>query len=276
MLRKAAAARPDVFMPDLEDSVPVGEKSNARETVRCSLGLLAQTGRRVIPRLNGIDTQWLEEDVLALVGPEIHGVSVGKIRTPEDIRRIDDLLARAEGEQGLPSGRTKLIPWIETAAAVLDALRIATASTRIVALAFGAEDLTLDMGIRRSSDDSEVSVARSLTCLAAAAAGVPALDTPFFSYRDAVALEKNAEASKRIGFRGKFAIHPDQLATIQRVFAPSPEELEEARRVVGAFDDAERHGRGSTSLDGRVVDVPVVERARAILASVSNESEEIR
>ena len=270
MIRKAAGARPDVFVPDLEDSVPVPEKTNARETVQRLVGMIAETGRPVFPRLNGIDTTWLEEDARALVGPDVAGVSVGKIRTPDDIRRVDALLAEAERARGIPVGRTRLIPWIETAAAVLDALRIATASPRVVALAFGAEDLTLDMGIRRSSDDSEVSVARSLTCLAAAAAGVPALDTPFFSFRDDAALERNAEASKRIGFRGKFAIHPDQLATIQRVFSPSPEELEEARRVIAAFEEAARLGRGSTSLEGRVVDVPVVERARALVASASN------
>lgn len=270
MLRKAAGARPDVFVPDLEDSVPAAEKANARETVERLVGMIAATGRPVFPRLNGIDTIWLEDDARALIGPDVTGVSVGKIRTPDDIRRIDALLADAERASGLPVGRTRLIPWIETAAAVLDALRIATASPRVVALAFGAEDLTLDMGIRRSSDDSEVSVARSLTCLAAAAAGVPALDTPFFAFRDDAALERSAEASKRIGFRGKFAIHPDQLATIQRVFSPSPEELEEARKVIAAFEEAAREGRGSTSLEGRVVDVPVVERARALIASASN------
>ena len=276
MLRKAAGTRPDVFVPDLEDSVPSHEKGNAREIVRRTLGLLVETGQPVFPRLNGIDTAWLEEDVLALVGPEIQGVSVGKIRTPDDIRRIDALLARAERGRGLEVGRIKLIPWIETAAAVLDALRIATASDRIVALAFGAEDLTLDMGIRRSSDDSEVSVARSLTCLAAAAAEVAALDTPFFAFRDLAALERNSEESRRIGFRGKFAIHPGQLATIQRIFSPSPEELEEARRVIAAFEEAAKGGRGATSLDGRVVDIPVVARARAVLASVPNLSEPIR
>lgn len=265
MLQKAAKARPDVFVPDLEDSVPSDEKENAREGVARSLDLLAATGRPVVPRLNGIDTVWLEDDAMALVGPAVAGVSVGKIRTPDDIRRIDDLLARAEARRGVPVGATRLIPWIETAPAVLDCLRISTASPRIVAIAFGAEDLTLDMGIQRSSDDSEVSVARSLTCLAAAAARVPALDTPFFAFRDDAALAHNAEASKRLGFRGKFAIHPDQLATIERVFSPSKEELAEARRVIEAFEAAAKQGRGSTSLDGRVVDVPVVERARALL-----------
>lgn len=265
MLQKAAGARPDVFVPDLEDSVPNDEKENAREGVARSLEKLAATGRPVCPRLNGVDTIWLEDDAMALVGPGLMGVSVGKIRTPDDIRRIDDLLARAEARRGIPVGTTRLIPWIETAPAVLDCLRIATASPRIVAIAFGAEDLTLDMGIRRSSDDSEVSVARSLTCLAAAAAGVPALDTPFFAFRDDAALALNAEASKRLGFRGKFAIHPDQLATIERVFSPSSEELAEARRVIEAFEAAAKQGHGSTSLDGRVVDIPVVERARALL-----------
>lgn len=265
MLEKASLARPDAFVPDLEDSVPPAEKTNARETVQRALPRLASTGVRVIPRLNGVDSEWLAADVSAIVGPCIEGVSVGKIRTPEDIGHIDELLLRAEHAAGLASGQIRLVPWIETARAVLECFQICVASPRVMAIAFGAEDLTLDMGLRRSTDDTEVSVARSLTCLAAAAAEVPALDTPFFAFRDMEALEQNAEGSKSLGFRGKFAIHPDQIEPINRVFSPSEEEINEARRVIEAFDAAARMGRGSTSLDGRVVDVPVVERAKALL-----------
>jgi citrate lyase subunit beta / citryl-CoA lyase len=110
-----------------------------------------------------------------------------------------------------------------------------------------------------------VAVPRSMVCVAARAADVLALDTPYFRFRDSEGLQQNALASKKIGFKGKFAIHPAQLDTINAVFSPSPAEVEHAQRVVAAFEEAERAGRGSTSLDGKVVDVPVVKRARALL-----------
>jgi citrate lyase subunit beta/citryl-CoA lyase len=149
--------------------------------------------------------------------------------------------------------------------AIVHAYAICTASPRIVGAAFGAEDFTHDMAIERSADDSEVAVPRSLVCIAARAANVLALDTPYFAFRDPEGLRHNALASKKIGFKGKFAIHPSQLDIINTTFSPSPEEIEHARRVVAAFEEAERAGKGATSLDGKVVDVPVVKRARALL-----------
>ncbi len=266
MLAKARSASPDVFVPDLEDSVPPQSKDEARRLVREALPDFASTGIPVIPRLNSTDTEWLADDIEAVVGPDVAGVSVGKIRTPDDIARLDEQLTTAESRRDLAPGSIALLPWIETASAVLDCREICAASPRIIAVGFGAEDLTLDMEIRRG-DDAEVSVARSLTCLGASAAGVPALDTPFFAFRDDAALRGNAAASKRIGFKGKFAIHPAQIDTIRELFSPSDEELREAREILTAFERAAREGAGSVALRDRVVDVPVAERARRLLRS---------
>jgi citrate lyase subunit beta/citryl-CoA lyase len=219
----------------------------------------------VIPRVNSLDTGLLAEDLAAVVGPHIYGVSVGKIYTPQDVETISDILARLELKAGVPMGHTKLVLWMETAMAIVHAYAICTASPRIVGAAFGAEDLTHDMGLERTADDSEVAVPRSIVCIAARAANVLALDTPYFLFRDPEGLKHNALASKKIGFKGKFAIHPSQLEIINATFSPSPADIEHARRVVAAFEEAERAGKGSTSLDGKVVDVPVVKRARALL-----------
>lgn len=265
MLEKALGCTPDAFVPDMEDSVPLEEKRNARATTASFLPRLAQTDALVIPRVNARDTGLLEDDLAAVVGPHIDGVSVGKINTPQDISYIDDLLADLETRAGVPVGHTKILPWIETAMAIVHCYAILSASPRMAGAAFGAEDLTHDMGIERTEDDSEVAVPRSLTCVAARAADVPALDTPFFGFRDLEALRRNALASKKIGFKGKFAIHPAQIETINAVFSPSAEEIAYARRVVAVFEEAERLGKGATSLDGKVVDVPVVKRAYALL-----------
>lgn len=266
MLDKALGFGPDAYVPDLEDSVPDAEKSNARQITAGYLPKLAARGIPVIPRVNSLGTGWLEEDLAAVTGPSIYGISVGKIETVEDIEFIAEIITGLERRAGLETGRIRLIPWIETALAVVHCYRICRASPRIVAVAFGAEDFTDDMGIERTEDESEVACARSSVCIAARAAGLDALDTPFFRFRDPYGLEVNVQAARQLGFKGKFAIHPDQIDPINSLFAPSEEEIRYARRVIAAYEEAERAGRGSTSLDGRVVDVPVVKRAQSMLA----------
>lgn len=265
MLEKALECMPDAFVPDLEDSVAIDDKAQARQVTAAFIERLAQRGPLVIPRVNSLDTGLLEEDLAAVVSPHIYGVSVGKISTPEDVEAICTIIQTLETQRHIPHGQIKLVLWMETAMAMVHAYAICKASPRIVGAAFGAEDLTNDMGIERNDDDSEVAVARSLVCIAARAANVLALDTPYFRFRDLEALRNNASASKKIGFKGKFAIHPAQIDTINAVFSPSAAEIDHARKVVAAFEEAERMGRGSTSLDGKVVDVPVVKRAYALL-----------
>jgi citrate lyase subunit beta/citryl-CoA lyase len=266
MLDKALSFAPDAFVPDLEDSVPNAEKENARQITAAHLAKLGAAGTAVIPRVNALGTSWLEEDLAALVGPSIYGISVGKIRTVDDIASISEILAGLERKAGLEVGKVRLIPWIETALAVVHCYPICRASPRIVAVAFGAEDFTDDMGIERTEDESEVAFARNSLCIAARAAGVDALDTPFFRFQDSRGLQANVQAAKQLGFKGKFAIHPAQVDVINTLFLPTEAEIEHAQRVVAAFEEAERAGRGSTSLDGKVIDVPVVKRARSMLA----------
>lgn len=265
MLAGAARAKPDAFIPDMEDSVPDAEKANAREITAAHLGALAASGALVIPRLNSLATGLLYDDIAAVVGPHIYGVSVGKIDTATDIHRISAMLDAQERRVGIAPGMTTLLPWIETAKAIVNLYDICSASPRVVGAAFGAEDFTNDMGIERGEDESETFFARNAIAVAARAADVLALDTPYFGFRDPDGLRQNALAARRIGFKGKFAIHPAQVDIINEAFSPSAAEIERARRVVAAFDEAAARGRGSTSLDGQVVDVPVVKRAQAVL-----------
>jgi citrate lyase subunit beta/citryl-CoA lyase len=265
MLEKALGSPADALLPDMEDSVPDGEKTAARETVRHFLPRLAASPARVIVRVNSLETAWVEDDLAAIVGPHVDAVSIGKIRGAADISTVSNLIANLERRAGLDVGRVMLIPWIETAEAVLDCRSICGASRRVAAVAFGAEDFTHDLAIERLDDDSQLGYARSAVCIAARAAGVLALDTPYFEFRNPDGLRADALAAKRIGFKGKFAIHPAQIEVLNECFSPSPEEIAAAERIVAAYEEAERRGRGSTSLDGKVIDVPVVKRARAVL-----------
>ncbi len=274
MLTKALALKPDAFVPDMEDSVPAGEKGNAREIVRAFLPKLAATGVPVIPRVNALDTDWLEADLGAVVGPHVLAISVGKIRRAADLSAISQLVGLLEQRAGLDVGRIKLLPWIETAEGVVNCDAICRSSERIVGVAFGGEDFANDLGIERLEDESQVLFARSQICITARAAHVLALDTPYFKLRDADGLRANALRAKSLGFKGKFAIHPEQIDVLNDSFSPSEQEVAHARRVVAAYEEAERGGRGSTSLDGWVIDVPVVKRARALLALAERSREE--
>jgi citrate lyase subunit beta/citryl-CoA lyase len=265
MLEKALGLTPDALCPDMEDSVPSAEKANARETIAKLLPRLAAPGRPVIPRVNALDTQWIEADLAAVVGPHVLGVSVGKVRSAGDISAISQLIGELERRAGIAVGTVRLLPWIETAEAIVNVSAICRASERIVAVAFGGEDFTNDMGVERLEDESQIVYARQALCVAARAAQVLALDTPYFKLRDPDGLRESALRAKSIGFKGKFAIHPEQIDTLNDCFSPSAQEIAHAERVVAAFEEAERRGSASTSLDGWVIDVPVVKRARALL-----------
>jgi len=265
MLQKARGFRADALVADLEDSVPPEEKSAARKIVAELAPTLSQLGQKVMVRVNSLDTGRTAEELRAVVSSGLYGVSLGKVDSPWHIRECDRLLGVEEARRGIPSGTVKIIPWIESAAGVLSASEIAGASSRVVAMAFGAEDFTNDMGLQRTEGGEEVAFPRAMIPIAARAAGIVALDTPYVRFRDAEGLQKEAESAASLGYKGKFAIHPAQLETINAVFTPREEDLEYARRVVAAWEESTAQGRGALALDGEMVDVPVVKRAYNLL-----------
>ncbi|MGD2166640.1 MAG: CoA ester lyase [Gammaproteobacteria bacterium] len=265
MLEKAFTCSADAIVPDMEDSVPDTEKKTARDTIAEYLPRLRTTGRFICPRVNALETGLTQAELTAVIGPDVDAISIGKIRTPTDISEVSRMIGELERERDIAVGTIRLIPWIETARAILECHAICMASRRIVGVAFGAEDFTNDLGIEHVDDESNLVFARSSVCIAARAAGVTAFDTPYFRFRDRDGLREHSRKSRSYGFKGRFAIHPAQTDTINECFAPSNEEIEQARRIVAAYEAAERGGRASTSLDGVVIDVPVVKRARALL-----------
>ena len=267
MLEKARDFDADVIMADLEDSVPPAEKLNARLMVKDMAPSLSRPGRKVMARLNSLDTGLTRDELSEVIGPHLYGISVGKIDSAWDIAECNRIATAVEREAGLEVGHLKLIPWIENSRAIMNVSEIAKASPRIVALAFGAEDYTDDMEIRRTDGGEEVYFPRCVVAVAAKAAGMAALDSPYVKFRDPEGLQRDLELVLKLGFVGKFAIHPGQLELINSMFGPRPEDVEYARRVMETWEQAEATGRGSTSLDGRMIDVPVVKRARNLLAT---------
>ena len=268
MLERALGFGADVVMVDLEDSVPPGEKAAACEMAAEWVPRLAAAGRRVMVRVNSLDTGLTSQELDTVVCPELAGISVGKGDSAWDLQQVDQLLGPLESRAGIPRGTIKLVPWIETAMAIVHVYEMARASQRIVGVAFGAEDYTNDMGVIRTDFGEECYYARSAVAVAARAARVAALDGPFVGFRDPDGLRTDAGAARQMGFTGKFAIHPAQIDIINETFSPHPDDVEYARTVVAAWEEAESAGRGSLSIDGRMVDVPVVRRAQNLLALV--------
>jgi citrate lyase subunit beta/citryl-CoA lyase len=265
MLAKAPSVNPDAFIPDMEDSVAIENKSDARRIITEHLNMLSDTGKIIIPRINSLETGLLEKDLEAMVSEQIYGIAVGKIHNIDEVNIISSTISAIEKDKGLQEGKIKLLLWMETARAIINAYSILTCNERIVGAGFGAEDFTNDMGIERSQSEYEVSFARNQLTIAARAAGILALDTPFFAFKDDAALRDNCKSAKAIGFKGKFAIHPAQIDIINSSFSPSDLEVAHAKKIIETFNKAVKLGRGSTSLDGIVIDIPVVKRAESLL-----------
>ena len=268
MLEKSQGLTVDAIVPDMEDSVPISEKFHARELVSQSLPSLVRDNRFVIPRTNALGTGLLEDDLAAVVTPFIFGVTVGKIDSLWHVRQVESIIAKLELRAGIPVGQIRLIPWIETAQGIMNVKEICGGSSRIVAVAFGGEDFTADMSIQRTDIGAEILYPRSLVAIAAKSFGIGSLDTPYVSFRDQEGLRNDALLARSLGFTGKFAIHPNQLETIDSVFSPDPREVDYAKKIVQTFEKAETEGKGATSLDGKMIDIPVVHRARNLLAQV--------
>jgi citrate lyase subunit beta/citryl-CoA lyase len=253
---------PDAVILDLEDSVPPGEKDAAAILVRNALRAVNFYGAEVMVRVNGLPAGLAE---IRLLAP--HGVQtflLPKVETPDEVVAADRLLAELAAV-GQVAGEIYLIPIIESARGALQAWPIAAASPRVVALAIGLEDYTRDIGAQRTPEGRESLWARGQVLNAARAAGIQPLASVFADVDDAQGLRAWAEAERGLGFEGVGCIHPRQVRVVHEAFRPSAAEVEQARRIVAAFDAAQAAGLGVVAVDGKMVDAPVVERARRTL-----------
>ena len=264
MIQNGGALRADAVILDLEDSVAPAEKDAARLLVRNALQTLDFGCERIV-RINAPESGFQEEDLEKIVPCAPEALMPPKSSSAEAMRVLDEKLTALEEKNGLPVGKIKLIPLIETALGIENAFAIATSSPRVTALFLGGEDLSADLRCKRTKSGEEILYARERLVMAARAAGIDAYDTPFTDAFDDDGLIADAIFAKALGFTGKAAVAPRHIPAINEIFSPTKEEVAYAEEVMKAIAEAKEMGKGAVSLHGKMIDAPVVERAKQTL-----------
>ncbi|MGD8452282.1 MAG: aldolase/citrate lyase family protein [Phycisphaerae bacterium] len=259
----AGLHHPDGVILDLEDSVALAVKDEARLMVRNALRTIDFCGSERMVRIN--QGQRGLEDLEFIVPHNVHVVLIPKVESPDQVREVDARIAEILKKRGIEQ-TVYLMPIVESALGAIRAYEIATASKNICALTIGLEDYTADLGTQRTDEGRESFWARCQVVNAARAAGVQPIDTVYSDVSDMAGLRASVLEAKGLGFDGKGCIHPRQIPVIHEAFAPAPAELEKAQKIVAAFEEAQAKGLAAVSLGSKMIDPPVVKRAQRVVA----------
>ena len=252
----------DAVIFDLEDAVAPDQKDAARILVRNTMRYMDFRGCEIIVRINPIETDFWQKDLDEVI-PLCPGMIMPtKVSCAKDVQIVSDYIAEVEARHGIEKNTVKLIPLIETALGLENAFQIAAASKRVAALFLGAEDLTADLRCKRTKESEEIAYARGRMVAAARAAGVDVYDTPFTDVNDDEGIRMDTEKAKALGFTGKASISPRHVPVINEVFSPSQRDIDYAYEVMEAIRIAKEQGRGAIALRGKMIDAPIVNRAK--------------
>ncbi len=264
-IEKALTLDSDGVIFDLEDAVSPDRKPAAREAVASFLRQCGRSGKKeLLVRINQVSTELGIQDLMAVV-PSMPDTLVIPKACPREIIAADVIISALEASCGMAPNSVGIIPLIETAVGLETLNEIIRSAGRITGVQLGAEDLTKDLGIARTRTGEEIAYARNRLAMAARAACIDAVDTPFADYRDEEGLIADIGYCRSIGMTAKTAIHPGQIRHINGAFTPTAAEVAEAEAIVEAYAEAVARGLGACSLNGRMIDVPIAERARKIL-----------
>lgn len=258
MLQNADVFESDAVIIDLEDAVSISEKDSARNLVKHFLSTF-RLPNEVVIRINGMDTDFYCDDLDAVVCENIDTIMLPKANQ-QDLIKLDELLTKLESSRKLTK-KIGVIPIIELAMSILDIRQIAS-SPRVNGLLLGAEDLTSDLEVMRTLSGDEIFYARSMMAITCRAYQIDGIDTPFTDVNNEEGLVNDAKKARGLGLNAKACIHPNQIEVVNKVFSPSKENIEYSLRVLKAYEQAEKEGKGVFSLDGKMVDKPIIERAQ--------------
>ncbi len=265
-IETGAAMNVDSIIMDLEDGVALNRKEAARETISAALREIDFGRSERLVRTNPVGSEFFGDDIRFTIEARPDGYVIPKVESAEQVQEVSRRLSDAESTYGWPANSVALLMIVETARGVVNLRNIAGSDARLSALIFGAEDLAGDLGATRTSDGWEVFYARSAVVIHAKAYGLQAIDTVYVDLRDLDGLVARTEQALYMGYSGKLAIHPRQVDPIQRIFTPGQEEIQQARRLIDAHHAHQQAGTGAFQMDGRMVDMPMVRAAEAVLA----------
>lgn len=275
MLRDAILYGADSIMFDLEDAVSMKEKDSARLLVYSALKTFDYQSVETVVRINELSSGG-RQDIEAMILGGINVIRLPKTETADDIRAVDAAIELVEKHYQIPVGTTKMMAAIESAEGVLNAREIATASNRMIGIALGAEDYVTSQKTRRYPDGQELFFARNYILHAARAAGIAAIDTVYSDVDNEDGLRQEASLIKQLGFDGKSVINPRQIPIINAIYAPTQAEIQNAKEVLAAIEEAESKGSGVIAINGKMVDKPIVERAYRVLAMAKAANMEVK
>lgn len=265
MLRDAPLYGADSIMFDLEDAVSLKEKDSARTLVHFALKTFDYSNVETAVRINSLEAGGAQ-DVEAMVLAGVEVIRLPKTETAQDILDVDAVITSVEKDNQIPVGTTKMMAAIESAEGVLNAREIAKASERLIGIALGAEDYVTNMKTKRYPDGQELSFARNMILHAARAAGIAAIDTVYSDVDNVEGFQNEVQQIKQLGFDGKSVINPRQIPLVNAIYTPTDKEIQNAKEVIWGIREAEAKGSGVISVNGKMVDKPIVERAQRVIA----------
>lgn len=267
-IEKGAALDVDSLIMDLEDAIALNQKETARTSVTEALREIDFGHREKLVRINQVITGWIYmQDILATVDARPDGYVIPKVEEAWQVTHVSQIIAEAEARNGWPKGGIRLLAIIETAKGIVNLKEIASSDSRLSALIFGAEDLAGDIGATRTPEGWEVFYAQSAVVTHAKAFNLQAIDTVFIDLTASdEAVAEETRRVQRMGYTGKLAIHPKQVAPIQAVFTPDADEIDTAQRLIAAFEAQQEQGTGVFEYEGKMIDMPMIRAAMQVIA----------
>ena len=265
MISNTFIYKPDAIMFDLEDAVALKEKDSARILVAHALQHPLYQEIETVVRVNPLDSEFGLADLNAVVRAGVDVVRMPKTETAQDVIDMDHEITEIEKACGREVGSTKMLAAIESPLGITQANQIATASNRLIGIALGAEDYVRNLKTERSPEGIELLFARCSILQAARAAGIQAFDTVYSNANNEEGFLAEAALIKQLGFDGKSLINPRRIELLHNLFAPTQKDVDQARRIIDAAEEAERNGLGVVSLNGKMIDAPIIDRAKLVL-----------
>ena len=264
-IHKAATLRVDCVCLDMEDGVAPNRKEQARSTILEALQTIDFTDSEKLVRINPVGSGFQEQDLRQALSGKPDGIIIPKAESAETIEWAHQSISEVEKEHNWPEGTIRLLAAVESALGIVHLDRIARASGRLEALIFGAEDFASSVGATRSTQGWEVLYARSAVLTYTSAYNLQAIDMVYVDYKNIPGLVEEARLGAQLGFMGKQIIHPSQVEPVQEAFTPDQETIGRALRLVRAFEEGQSAGKGVITLDGKMVEVPMMRAAERIL-----------